>query len=224
MKFNKSGISVFIALYLAASMSLAPALQAQTTQVVPRDAEMKLVLNQQLSTKDTEEGQKFTATVAEDVLANGRVLIRHGATVHGTVTEVERPKRLAGLAGKAKMMLRFDTVQTINGERPLQATIISVHDPAKVTADKDEDKNTKTGDEGQVESKSDIKDILTKGAIGVAAGAVLGAIFGNVSKGVLLGTIGGAVAILAPKGKDVTLQEGMGLRVRLERDLNVSVT
>jgi hypothetical protein len=223
MKFNKSGISVFIALYLAASMSLAPALQAQTTQVVPRDTEMKLVLNQQLSTKDTEEGQKFTATVAEDVLANGRVLIRHGASVHGTVTEVERPKRLAGLAGKAKLMLRFDTVQTISGERPMQASVVSVHDPAKV-ADDDQDKNTKTGDEGQVESKSDIKDILTKGAIGVAAGAVLGAVFGNVSKGVLLGTIGGAVAILAPKGKDVTLQEGMGLRVRLQRDLNVSVT
>lgn len=225
MNVKRSGISVFIALWLAALMSLAPSLQAQSSQiVVPRDTELKLILNDSLSTKSTDVGDKFSARVAEDVLVNGRLAIRHGATVTGTVTEVEKPKRLAGLAGKAKLMLRFDTVQTVNGERPMIATLTSVHDPVP-GATTDEDKTTtKTGDEGQVESKSDVKDILTKGAIGVAAGAVLGAVFGNVSKGVLLGTIGGAVAILAPKGKDVSLEQGMGLIVRLDRDLALSTT
>ena len=55
----------------------------------------------------------------------------------------------------------------------------------------------------------------------MAAGTVLGAIFGSVSRGLLLGSIGGAVAILAPKGDDVTLSQGTGLPVRLDRDLDV---
>jgi hypothetical protein len=53
---------------------------------------------------------------------------------------------------------------------------------------------------------------------------VLGALFGNVSRGLLLGTIGGAVAILAPKGRDVILEKGTGFQVRIDHDLNLPVT
>ena len=79
-------------------------------------------------------------------------------------------------------------------------------------------------EEGEIEAETDVTDILTKGAIGLGAGALLGAIFGNVSRGVLLGTIGGAVAILAPKGEDVELEEGSGLRIRLDRDIDLRTT
>lgn len=227
MKFNRNGISVFLASWLAFSMIAAPSLRAEQ-QVVPRGTTVKLLLSDSLSTKDSEVGQRFHATVAEDVIVDGRTMIRRGASLTGAVTEVERPKRLAGLAGKAKMTLRFDRIQTVSGGRPLEATLISVHDPAPGVTDKqarkDKDKNVDISKEGEVKAGTDVKDILTKGAIGVAAGAVLGAVFGNVSRGVLLGSIGGAVAILAPKGKDVNLREGTGLQIRLDRDLNLSIT
>jgi hypothetical protein len=216
--FAGTRTSVFVALVLATLLfAQQPPLFAQQAPIVPRDAVIRLVLNDHLSTKESDVGDRFSATVAEDVSVNGRVLVRHGATVQGTVTEVERAKRLAGITGKAKIMLRFDRIQTTDGWRPLAATLISVHDAV-------DDEEAKVGDEGEVKEKTDTKDIITKGAIGVAAGAVLGALFGNVSRGVVLGSIGGAVAILAPKGKDVTLEKGMGLRIRLDRDLNLGTT
>jgi hypothetical protein len=217
MKFNQSGISVFLAVWLGVVMSLSPSLMAQS-QVVPRGTTLKLILNDNLSTKETNVGDKFHATVAEDVTADGRVMIQHGATVQGTVTEVEQAKRLAGLRGKAKMMLRFDSVVTVNGSRPLVATVVSVHDPVPGN------KGSDISEEGEVRAGSDVRGTITRGAIGVAAGAVLGALFGNVSRGLMLGTIGGAVAILAPKAKDVKLKEGTGIQIRLDRDLNISAT
>lgn len=225
MKFNRNGISAFLAVWLAFSVVAAPALRAEQ-QVVPRGTAVKLILSESLSTRDSEVGQRFRATVAEDVISNGRVMIRHGASVTGTVTEVERAKRLGGLTGKAKMTLRFDRIQTVSGDRPLDATLVSVHDPVPGVKDRNikKDKDVDINEEGQVKAGTDVKDILTKGAIGVAAGAVLGALFGNVSRGVILGSIGGAVAILAPKGKDVNLKEGTGLQIRLDRDLNPEIT
>ena len=157
-----------------------------------------------------------------------RLAIRQGATVRGTVTKVERAKRLAGLKGKAKLVLRFDTIQTVTGERPITATLVSVHDPVPGLTDedikRDDDDDTDINEEGEVSRDTDLGDILTKGAIGVAAGALLGALFGNVSRGVIIGSIGGAIAILAPKGKDLVLKEGTGLQIRMDRDLNVSIT
>jgi len=212
---------------LVINLSITPTLfAAAQTRVVPRGTVLKLILDDRLSTKDTEVGDMFKATVAEDVNVSGRTLIRHGDVVEGTVTQVEEAKRLAGLTGKAGLTLRFDSLRTDRGESPLTATLISVHDPVKgLTAeDVENDDNRDLGDEGQIEAERDVKGILTKGAIGVAAGALLGALFGNVSRGVLLGSIGGAVAILAPKGEDVELKEGTGLQIRLDRDLNLSLT
>ncbi len=204
----------------------APPLRAQSN-VVPRGTALKLILSETLSSKETDAGDRFRATVAEDVVVDGRTLIRRGAAVRGTVTQVERAKRLAGLAGRAKLVLRYDTVQTVNGERPLAATLVSVHDPVPGLTDEDvkkKDDETDIGEEGEVTAETEVGEILTKGAIGVAAGALLGALFGNVSRGLILGSIGGAIAILAPKGDDVVLKEGTGLQIRLNRDLNAATT
>src|SRR5262245_28376376 len=162
---SRDRASVFLVGALVLTLSIAPLLQAQSA--VPRDTVVKLILNNRLGTKDTNIGDKFTATVAEDVVVDGRTLIRHGAVVDGTVTQVERPKRLAGITGKARLMLRFDRIH-VNGSRALTATLVSVHDPVpgvKVEDQKSED--SKIGDEGEVKAKTDTKDILTKGAIGV---------------------------------------------------------
>ena len=220
MKY-KHVISTLLVVLLAT-----PSFGAQSN-VVPRGTTLKLILSDTLSSKENDRGDRFRATVAEDVVVNGRVLIRHGATVRGALTQVERAKRLAGLAGRAKLVLRYDTIQTVNGERPLAATLVSVHDPVPGLRDDDlkkDDKDTDISEEGEVSPETDVGEILTKGAIGVAAGALLGAMFGNVSRGVILGSIGGAIAILAPKGKDVVLKEGTGLQIRLDQDLNAATT
>lgn len=146
--------------------------------------------------------------------------------MEGSITKLEKAKRLAGLQGKASLVLAFDRIRTPSREVPMAATLVGVHDPVDKTKQREEleeakKRDDRVKDEGEIEAKRDVKDIATKGAIGVAAGTVLGALFGNVSRGLLLGSIGGAVAILAPKGNEVTLREGTGLEVRLEQDLAV---
>ena len=224
---NKAMVSTALVLALVFNPSWVPALSAAQSSVIPQGTVIRLVLNHDLSTASMEQGDKFTATVTEDVVRNGLVLIRQGAVVNGTVAEVHRSKRLAGLQGKASMTLRFDSVNTVSGRKPIAATLVSVHDPAPgstTASGSDKAAETKVGDEGEVTAKTDTTDILKKGAIGVAAGAVLGALFGTVSRGVLLGSIGGAVAILAPKGKDVKLDKGTGFQIRLDHDVTLSTT
>jgi hypothetical protein len=223
-------MSVCLVFALVISMTISPALVAQS-HVVPRGTTLKLILNEDLSTEENEVGDRFSATLAEDVRLDERTLIRRGATVEGTITELERPKRFAGLRGRASMTLRFDRIRTDQGSHRLDATLVSVHDPVPGFDDEDirrdrdrEDEDIDVGEEGEIEAEPDVGEIITKGAIGVAAGALLGALFGNVSRGLILGSIGGAVAILAPKGKHVELEEGTGLRIRLDRDLNLSIT
>lgn len=224
MKSKKfESISVCLTFALVANLLLVPIASSAPPQTVPRDTTLRLILNEDLSSKTTDEGDKFRATVAEDVRVNNRTVIPRGAIVEGTVSEVERAKRLAGLSGRAKLVLRFDRIRAHGESRPINATLVSVHDPVEGLDAEDID-DIDVDEEGEVEADTDVQDIFTKGAIGVAAGALLGALFGNVSRGILLGSIGGAVAILAPKGKDVTLQEGTGLQIKLERDLNMSIT
>jgi hypothetical protein len=227
MKFKQYGISVLLAWALVTNISVSPLLAAQS-RIVPRDATLRLILKDRLSTQDTEVGARFRAAVAEDLQVDGRTVIRRGDVVEGTVTKVEKPKRLAGLQGRAGMTLRFDRIRTNSGEYPVTATLISVHDPVRGLespgVEDDQDIDAEVDEEGQIEADRDTEDIIKKGAIGVAAGALLGALFGNVSRGLLLGSIGGAVAILAPKGEDVTLREDSGLVIRLDRDLQLSVT
>jgi len=214
MKFGKA-YTITNALFLVLNLAiLTPTLEAMPS--VPKGTILKLILNDNLSTKTSKEGDPFAAELAEDVVIPGYTMLYKGATIEGVISKMEEAKRLGGLKGKASMVLRFDRIRTHGGEEPMVASLVSVHDPVDGSKQPD-----KVKDEGEVQSKTDVKDMATKGAIGVAAGTVLGAIFGNVARGLVLGSIGGAVAILAPKGNDVTLSPGTGLQIRLDRDLEV---
>jgi outer membrane lipoprotein SlyB len=212
-----------LVLLLVVSLALVTPAMAQ---VVPSGTILKFVLDDELSTKKNEVGDKFTAQLAAPVVIEGDTLLPAGTIVEGSITKLEKAKRLAGLQGKASLVLAFDRIRTPSREVPVAATLVGVHDPIDKTKQREEleeakKRDDRVKDEGEIEAKRDVKDIATKGAIGVAAGTVLGALFGNVSRGLLLGSIGGAVAILAPKGNEVTLREGTGFEVRLERDLAV---
>jgi hypothetical protein len=225
MKLTRRSSSL-IALMLIFSVGVTTPLAASMAQVVPDGTTLRMILNDELSTKDNQVGDKFTAELAAAVVVQGDTVLPVGTTVEGTITKLEKAKRLAGLQGKASLVLSFDRVRVSGGEVPMAATLVGVYDPIDPAKQRQEIEEAKKRDEkvkeeGELEAKTDVKDIATKGAIGVAAGTVLGAIFGNVSRGVLLGSIGSAVAILAPKGKEVTLKKGTGLEVRLEQALSL---
>jgi len=219
--------SGLVASIFALSLALVTPVLGVMASRIPRDTTLKLLLKDDLSTKKNEVGNKFAAELVDPVVVDGSTLLPSGTKVEGTITKLEKSKRLAGLKGKASMVLSFDRIRIDGEDRPIAATLVSVHDPIdkseqREAAERGKDSDGKVKEEGGVEAKNDVKNMAVKGAIGVAAGTVLGALFGNVSRGLLLGSIGGAVAILAPKGEEVTLPEGTGLQVRLDRDLEVT--
>jgi hypothetical protein len=230
---NQSLNSTLIVMTLVVSLVFAGTAPAfAQSRIVPRGTVLNLILDTSLDSEDAQVGDKFTATVAKDVVEDGITVIRRGVTVSGRVTQVEDADRLAGLSDKASMTLRFERL-TANGRSwPISATLVSVHDRVEGLTDEDikrdddddDDDDRDIDEEGRVEAETDLGDIFTKGAIGVGAGALLGALFGNVSRGLILGSIGSAVAILAPEGEEVELEQGAGLRIRLDRDLKISIT
>ncbi|MFB6368651.1 MAG: hypothetical protein ABEJ00_03475, partial [Gemmatimonadota bacterium] len=56
---------------------------------IPTGTELRLTLDQELGPAASEEGDRFTARVAEPVTVGGRVAIPRGAVVHGYVLGVE---------------------------------------------------------------------------------------------------------------------------------------
>lgn len=89
---------------------------------LPADTEIRVRLDQDLSSKDSQAGQTFTATVADDVLANGTVVIPKEARADGTVVDA---KPLGRFKGGALLAIRLDRVHTRWGTYPVSTSSIS---------------------------------------------------------------------------------------------------
>jgi hypothetical protein len=83
------------------------------------DTPIKLRLVRTMSSADATTGDKVAFEVLEDVKVRDAVVVQHGATAMGTVTEAH-PKRRMGRAGK--LNINIDYVQLVSGEKaPLRA-------------------------------------------------------------------------------------------------------
>jgi hypothetical protein len=197
---------------------ITPAQAAEFT--VPQGTQMRLILQNSLSTRTAQEHDQFTATLAQSVRVGDRVIFPAGSVVQGEVTLVERAKRLAPFRGKAAIHLRFETVRTPAGrDYPLMASLVSVHEPGKDI--EQSSAKAKTSEEGTVEAKSDVKKDILTGLGAAGGGALVGAIFGSVARGLVIGTAGGAAYVLAKKGKEVDLPQGTGMVIRMDRALTI---
>jgi hypothetical protein len=158
--------------------------------VIPLGTEIDVRLQDRLSSRDNVVEDRFRATTAVDLAQGDRVLIPAGSEIRGVVSSVDKAGRLDR---KAQMTLSFDQV-TINGsDYPIQGTIV---DPV----------------EGEG-IKGDAAKIGTGAGVGAIIGGILGGVKGAIA-GILIG--GGGVAAATP-GKDVELEPGTVLRVRLDQ-------
>jgi hypothetical protein len=184
---------------------------------VTAGTEIRAVLDTPLSTRTSKPGDRFTATIADQVRGNnGSVVIPSGTRVEGEVAEADEGKALAALRGKGKLSLRFRDVVLPNGQTlPLTATLVSVNDT--------NGKNTKKADEeGQVQSGTRNKDVAKDVGIGAGVGTVAGLIFGGPLKGLAIGALAGGGYVLATKGKDVNLPAQTGMVIRLDQPVSAS--
>jgi len=152
----------------------------------------------EVSTKDKVAGDTFTATLANDVVVDGKVIFPAGSTVQGHVVEAVRPGKASG---RGKMVLAYDSIEA-NGK---SYAIDTVGAP--------------------IEGASGTKGDATKVVGGAAAGAILGKIIGgsgsDAAKGAAAGAAAGTAAALLTRGPDPVVKSGQTLTVALDNAVTV---
>ena len=168
--------------------------------VVPNGTEIVAVLNNDLSTQNAHEGDRFTLTVRSPGQFDG-------ATLEGTVASINRGGRVSG---RSEMTLDFDTIRLRNGQSYRFAGIL-------------ETVRTPNGDVVRVDNEGAVRDsdqtnkTVQRTAIGTAVGAIIGAIAGGgkgAAIGAVIGAGAGAGSVYVQGPNDLDLTAGTEVTVR----------
>jgi hypothetical protein len=189
---------------------LIPAAQSQTKRPVtrkpaagkfvriPARTEMKIRLENEIDSKESRDGDRFTATVLSPV--------RYAdATIEGHIARINKSGKLSG---KTELALTFDRIRLRNGQSGRMA--------AQVVRVYGEDSVEKVDREGNIESDSRGKTTAVRTGGGAALGAIIGGIAGG-GKGAAIGA-----AIGAGAGAASTAIQGSS-KVKLERGTEILI-
>jgi hypothetical protein len=158
-------------------------------------------LNTALSTKNSQEGERFTATIRQPSQYSG-------AVIEGHVTTVKRSGRITG---RSEMTFNFDRIRLRDGRSYrvagyLQTVRMPNGDIARVD------------NEGAIQEDSQSKKTVERTAIGTAIGAIIGAIAGG-GKGAAIGAVvgagGGAGSVYVQGRDDLDLPVGTELTIQV---------
>src|SRR5437870_1958811 len=168
--------------------------------LVPVGTNLKIRLNETLSSKESRAGDKFTATAIDPVRFNE-------ATVRGHIRSIVKSGRVQG---RTTMNLAFDSI-TLPDERHgvLHGYVTKVYGSGN-----------RADEEGGVQSESRGKQTLKRSGIGATAGAIIGGIAGGgkgAAIGLILGGAGGAGSIAMQGGKELKLESGTEMLVHVTR-------
>jgi hypothetical protein len=95
---------------------------------LPAGTEIRIRVDQDLSSKDSQAGQAFSGTVADDVTIDGQVVIAKGARADGTVVDA---KALGRFKGGALLAVKLDKVHSRWGSYPVETGTISKAEQGK---------------------------------------------------------------------------------------------
>jgi hypothetical protein len=175
-----------------------PAPRVVTPVLVPIGTNLKVRLNETLSSKESRAGDKFTAAVLDPVRFNE-------ATVHGHIRSIVKSGKVTG---RTTMNLAFDSIDlTDNRHGTLHGYVTQVYGG-----------NGTTDEEGGVQSKSRGNQTLKRSGIGATAGAIIGGIAGGgkgAAIGLILGGAGGAGSLAIKGSKELKLESGTEMLVHV---------
>ncbi|MCC6368578.1 MAG: hypothetical protein IT165_34060 [Bryobacterales bacterium] len=151
-----------------------------------------------LSSKNSQTGDRFTATLTEPLVAGGKVLAPRGAQVEGLIADSNQGGRVKG---RAHISIRLTSVD-VNG-RQMAVSTGAFTRTARATKKKD----------------------ATKIGIGSGIGAVIGAIAGG-GRGAAIGAAAGAGAgtgvVLGTRGEPAVIPSESVLTFRLRNPVTVA--
>ncbi len=168
---------------------------------VPVGTNLKVRLNQTLSSKEARAGDRFTMTV----LSPSRY---EEGTLYGHVNSIQKSGKVEG---RTTMNLAFDTLRLLDGRTgTVHGYVSRVYGDGSGRAD----------NEGGVESGSRGKQTAKRAGIGAVAGAVIGGIAGGgkgAGIGLILGGAGGAGSLAVKGSKELKIESGTELLVHVTR-------
>jgi hypothetical protein len=169
------------------------------TRIVPVGTNLRIRLEDTLSSKESRVGDRFTATVTDPARFDE-------ATVTGHISSIQKSGKIKG---RTSINLAFDSIQLREGRRgTLHGYVTKVYGDNAGRAD----------DEGGVESGSRGNQTLKRSGIAAAGGAIIGAIAGGgkgAAIGLLIGGAGGAGSLAVQGSKELKLESGTELLVRV---------
>ena len=166
---------------------------------LPAGTTLPLELTSLVASDVSEVEDTVRARLRKAVTVDGQDVLPEGTEVAGHVTEAERAGRVKG---RARLEFRFTSVRYDDERLSLRSEPIV----REAEATKGED--------------------ATKIGIGAGAGAVIGAVVGGKSgaaKGAAIGGAAGTGVVVATRGKEVRLEAGTDIPVRLAAPLTIRV-
>jgi len=178
---------------------------------IPAGTTLHCRVTQTLTTKLNYQGDAFTLTISEPVLADGREAIPVGSTLQGRIAQMDKPGRIRGVG---QMRLTLEQITFPDGRRfPLSAALLTAYGADKVKV---------VGSEGLVKGPSSRTPDLEEIGAGTTGGTLLGLIFAHPFIGAAFGATATTVDRMRRRGKDLTLPAGTQLNYQLTRGLEIS--
>ena len=198
-------------LAILALAGLSPAASAQTKRrttttkrvvpLVPVGTDLKIRINDTLSSKNSRIGDRFTATVVDPSRFDE-------ARVYGHISSIQKSGKIKG---RTSMNLAFDRVELRDGRKGvLHGYVTRVYGDDSGRAD----------DEGGIESGSRTNQTIKRSGIGAGVGAIIGGIAGGgkgAAIGLIVGGAGGAGSLAVQGSKELKIESGTEMLVHVTR-------
>ncbi|HKR12676.1 MAG TPA: hypothetical protein VJT15_11490 [Pyrinomonadaceae bacterium] len=197
-------------LTIVALVSIAPVANAQTKKktttrravpLVPVGTDLKVRINDTLSSKDSRVGDRFTATVIDPSRFDE-------ARINGRVSSIQKSGKVKG---HTRMNLAFDSIELRDGRRGvLHGYVTRVYGDDSGRAD----------NEGGIESGSRTNQTIKRTGIGAGVGAIIGGIAGGgkgAAIGLIVGGAGGAGSLAVKGSKELKIESGTEMLIRVTR-------
>jgi hypothetical protein len=177
------------------------------TFVVPNGTRIVAVLRNDLTTRQTNQGDRFTMEVRSPSSYDG-------AIIEGRIGRIERSGRVSG---RAEMELDFETIRLRNGRTyNFEGFVENVRTPNGDTIS--------INNEGSIREGSQTTRTVTRAGIGAAIGAIIGAIAGGgegAAIGAVIGGGAGAGSVILQGRDDLNLQSGTEVTISATSPNNV---
>ena len=201
-------VTLFSSALLVNAQTKKPTLRRRTpvrrTTVAPLVAvgtDLKVRINDTLSSKDSRIGDRFTATVIDPSRFDEAKLTGHISSI----------QKSGKIKGRTSMNLAFDSIEMRDGRRGvLRGYVTRVYGSDSGRAD----------NEGGVESSSRTKQSVKRAGIGATVGAIVGGIAGGgkgAAIGLIVGGAGGAGSLAVQGSKELKIESGTEMLVHVTR-------